>query len=472
MHELHTSSQLQQPVRRNQSLFQHFRLLAGKLRRCTVVFPSTRAGWCAPSLTNFAVLPRCQRHRKSISACVGSRNGNVAPVSEPVVFEDPNDQPLGSDGLPHRGPPHKHHWWDDEDDPKVVKRPPVQKAQSVYDSSLNLTLVSDGTSISQLFDQDAWERHRSIRRYFTNVLTMGKSTVFRRIQKPCFVLTALASALCLWNGFAPQHLPRLALAPTAHNLLGAAISLLLVFRTNASYARFQEARKQWGQIVKRCRDALRLAACYAPADHLSRWAAYVQAFPWVLKAQLRGGRTRDDPNDPTIYKDDPRPALAKLLSKEEAASLVASSNMPFATALRLTRMLSEMPNLPDVMRLQMDTCIGELVQAAGGCERLLGTPVPLSYTRHTSRCMMLWLLTLPAALWPSMGLATVPAAAVVTFVLIGIDELGVQIEESFSFLPLAALCKTIERDAAAALELREKYGDPDVNNWATPTPVV
>ena len=32
------------------------------------------------------------------------------------------------------------------------------------------TLVSNGSSISQPFDQDAWERHRSTRRYFANVL--------------------------------------------------------------------------------------------------------------------------------------------------------------------------------------------------------------------------------------------------------------------------------------------------------------
>jgi len=33
--------------------------------------------------------------------------------------------------------------------------------------------------------------------------------------------------------------------------------------------------------------------------------------------------------------------------------------------------------------------------------------------------MMLWLLSLPAALWPSMGVATVPAVAVITYILIG-----------------------------------------------------
>ena len=51
----------------------------------------------------------------------------------------------------------------------------------------------------------------------------------------------------------------------------------------------------------------------------------------------------------------------------------------------------------------------------------------VSYTRHTSRSLMLWLLTLPFALWPVMGASLVPACFFVAYVLIGIDELGVQV---------------------------------------------
>lgn len=36
-----------------------------------------------------------------------------------------------------------------------------------------------------------------------------------------------------------------------------ALSLLLVFRTNTSYARWLEARSIWGGITNRCRDIIR-----------------------------------------------------------------------------------------------------------------------------------------------------------------------------------------------------------------------
>jgi len=39
-----------------------------------------------------------------------------------------------------------------------------------------------------------------------------------------------------------------------------ALSLLLVFRTNASYARWDEARKMWGMVLNRTRDICRLVS--------------------------------------------------------------------------------------------------------------------------------------------------------------------------------------------------------------------
>ena len=82
----------------------------------------------------------------------------------------------------------------------------------------------------------------------------------------------------------------------------------------------------------------------------------------------------------------------------------------------------------------------------GGCERIQSTPIPVSYTRHTSRSLMLWLLTLPFALWPAMKLVTIPAVFLVTYLMLGIDEIGVQIEEPFAVLPVKPLAEVCERD--------------------------
>eukprot|EP00208_Stichococcus_sp_RCC1054_P001769 CAMPEP_0206135346 /NCGR_PEP_ID=MMETSP1473-20131121/646_1 /ASSEMBLY_ACC=CAM_ASM_001109 /TAXON_ID=1461547 /ORGANISM="Stichococcus sp, Strain RCC1054" /LENGTH=495 /DNA_ID=CAMNT_0053527177 /DNA_START=364 /DNA_END=1852 /DNA_ORIENTATION=+ len=406
--------------------------------------------------------PEYKRRVTAFSSLAGAGSGVPGPAGDATDLQSAGAKQTSSLDDSDLDLPAKYHmhWWD------LAKRKSIRTLRDKSDPSLNMTLVSIGSSVSTPFTQDAWERHRSVRRYFANLVTIRTSTVFRRIYKPFMVLSLVATALTVWNGLAPSNLPRLQLAATAHNLLGAAISLLLVFRTNASYGRFQEARKLWGGVVKYSRDGVRLGAAYCSRDVLARLAAYLQAFAWTLKAQLRKGRTRTDPADPTAYKDDPRPHLAPLLEPSEVEELLASHNMPFEAALRLTRLVADLPTgLPDVIRLQLDKMVGDLVLAAGGCERLLGTPVPLSYTRHTSRCMMLWLVTLPAALWPTMGWATAPAAAVVTFILLGIDELGVQIEESFGFLPLGVFCRAVQSDAAAAIKSQQPMDNQIQGTW-------
>ena len=44
----------------------------------------------------------------------------------------------------------------------------------------------------------------------------------------------------------------------------------------------------------------------------------------------------------------------------------------------------------------------------GACERILRTPIPLSYTRHTSRFMMIYLTLLPFTMWDDSRWAMVP----------------------------------------------------------------
>ena len=65
-----------------------------------------------------------------------------------------------------------------EDD--AVKRKTVRELLLSRDPGLNQTLISSGTSISQLFDQDKWERHRMVDRF----ITRGSASRFLRAR--CF----------------------------------------------------------------------------------------------------------------------------------------------------------------------------------------------------------------------------------------------------------------------------------------------
>jgi len=96
-------------------------------------------------------------------------------------------------------------------------------------------------------------------------------------------------------------------------------------------------------------------------------------------------------------------------------------------------------------RERMDATLSVLTDNVGACERIFKSPVPLVYTRHTSRFAGVWLALLPLAMWandPSWNhLASIPSAVVVAFFLLGTEELGLQIEEPFGILPMEAFCE-------------------------------
>ena len=61
--------------------------------------------------------------------------------------------------------------------------------------------------------------------------------------------------MCGQVGVLPREWPGMTIEATAPlSLTSFALSLLLVFRTNSSYARWQEARCIWGGITNRSRD--------------------------------------------------------------------------------------------------------------------------------------------------------------------------------------------------------------------------
>ena len=98
-------------------------------------------------------------------------------------------------------------------------------------------------------------------------------------------------------------------------------------------------------------------------------------------------------------------------------------------------------------RLQlMDRNLTDLLEAVGGAERILKTPIPFAYANHSF--LGLFCFTAPFAMASSMGWYTPLAAAILSFGLFGIDEIGVEIEDPFGHdpndLPIDAIGATID----------------------------
>lgn len=71
----------------------------------------------------------------------------------------------------------------------------VRQTLWTLDPGLNQSLMSSGTTVAQLFNQDKWESHRQVERYFEHLLGIPNSTVFRYEPYPRFMNKPTAHAL-------------------------------------------------------------------------------------------------------------------------------------------------------------------------------------------------------------------------------------------------------------------------------------
>jgi putative membrane protein len=236
------------------------------------------------------------------------------------------------------------------------------------------------------------------------------------------------------------HVHKVDVPSTAHTLAGTALSLLLVFRTNSSYDRFWEGRKLWGGIVNETRNLLRASRMnIASVELLRRLAAWTAVFPYALTRVLRGGQGELGP-------------AAALLPPAEIERVLASGNPGVAVALRMSAVLAEAKQrglISDYVQMQLDHNVQQLVDYQGGCERIVRTPLPFAYMLHLRRTVILFLLTLPFGLVETFGWWTVLVVVMIAYTFLGIEEIGVEIEEPFGTeendLPLEEISANIAR---------------------------
>lgn len=63
--------------------------------------------------------------------------------------------------------------------------------------------------------------------------------------------------------------------------------------------------------------------------------------------------------------------------------------------------------------------------------------------RHTTRFVLIYIVFLPLALWRHLNYYTIGVAPLITFLLAGIENIGVMIENPMRIMPMAAYCATI-----------------------------
>lgn len=264
--------------------------------------------------------------------------------------------------------------------------------------------------------------------------------LFSRTLQRIGMLAALAGAygaLCVWIEMLIS--PRInGETPDFNTTLSLVLGLLLVFRTNAAYARWWEARILWGGLVNACRN---LAAkiitipVTAPKNEVDHAGQLVIVFAYALRDRLRHVESEDVPPEFNHFVHKPS-AIVKQLYQH-------------FTAWRRADHVDGMD-----LRI-LDAEATKLLEICGGCERILGTRMTRSYRRFARQCIVLFLIMLPWEMAVSMGWWAVPTVSVIAYFMIGLEVVAEQVEEPFGHdeddLDLDGLCATIHRTAGEIL---------------------
>ena len=232
-------------------------------------------------------------------------------------------------------------------------------------------------------------------------------------------------------------------AGMVHTMVGTALGLLLVFRTNQSYDRWWDGRKLWGSMVNTCRNLARTASVHLAHDpeRLRRVLKLTQSFPAAATCVLRAQAWAPEGLEP-----------------DDVEVIASHNHAPTAIAQRITFHLAEerkAGRLPDIVFTSIDQNAQQLVDIIGGCERIHKTPLPFAYVVHLRRALVLYCASLPVALVSSFGWATVPIVYGLTYVMLGIEEIGVEIEDPFegddNDLPLERITDGIQKNVGSYL---------------------
>lgn len=232
------------------------------------------------------------------------------------------------------------------------------------------------------------------------------------------------------------------------------IGLLLVFRTNTAYDRFWEGRKLWNTITDTGRNLARNIWVMIPetsSNTLGNKIAHmrlINALTMAIKLKLRQEKDIQE--------------LKPFLTEEQYLELKTVNNIPQRILNWLAIYFHDSykdDELNNRLFIELNNGITQILNTLGSCERIMNTPLPNPYSIHLKHLLVLYCFALPFQLVAKLYWWTIPAVGIISFSLLGIEEIGVEIENPFGYdpndLPLDRYCHELKDDIEELIVLKE-----------------
>lgn len=279
--------------------------------------------------------------------------------------------------------------------------------------------------------------------WFGIIFQFHKSDTVRKLTPLMMFMLVYSTAIAYWE-MEYLHLSDkswLKNIPVLHNLLGFAISMLLVFRTNTAYDRWWEGRKLWGSLVNNSRNlAIKLDTMLDREDKDTRnfFRKMIPLYASSLMNHLQSELTR------FMLDDKEHPELASIDIQKHIPNQITSLMMQRTTILyRQGKISGE----------QLIILNGELTSftdVCGACERIKNTPIPYSYSAFIKKFIFIYIMTLPFGYVFSLGYYVAPVVTFVFYVLASLELIAEEVEEPFgkdsNDLPMQKMTDNIQKN--------------------------
>ncbi len=267
------------------------------------------------------------------------------------------------------------------------------------------------------------------------------------------MIFALIITIIYQNGLTWIHQPTLvSLIPSV------VLGLLLVFRTNTSYDRFWEGRKVIGGIIISCRSLSRQIWVNIPEKTLA-YTEKKKAVILLLAGFLIGTKLH-------LRNENVDKKLQSIISENQYLELKEVNHIPLRIAKWIGDYFRQAYDLNYIDSIQLSTynqILDSMVKDETACERILNTPIPLAYAIHIKHLLLFYCFALPFQMVAQLSWMTIPAVGVISFALLGIEAIGLEIENPFGYdpndLPLDKMCDRLLLDLEELLtsDSRKEY---------------
>lgn len=285
------------------------------------------------------------------------------------------------------------------------------------------------------------------RDWFSYIFRFHKADTFRQLFYLILAISAYSGAIAwleleYWKLSEKNFVRNL---PVMHSLLGFAISMLLVFRTNTAYDRWWEGRKLWGSLVNNSRNLAMKLSVLLPKEETADRAFFrkmIPAYAYALHNHLHKEKTR-----------------IELFEEEEHKHLFQSINhqqhVPNQLALLMYRHIQDLyrnGKLSAEQLLFLNAELQSFTDICGACERIKNTPIPFSYSVFIKKFIFFYIMTLPFGYVFQLGYYIIPVVAFIFYVLASLELIAEEIEDPFggdqNDVPTQLLAQNIHRHVA------------------------